>query len=184
MHAGPPPSVPDDDAAALRTVAERWHARGAAAPAPRYAGALVRLVAMAIDIAVLGAFVLPLALAGFAGVKVGLLMLGATPPAGTEDALVSLLVVGWLVMAVTYFTALHRGAGQTIGKALLGIGVRRARDLAAIGTARSLGRALAYGASSSFFGLGFLMVALTPHKRGWHDYLAGTCVVRLAPDEA
>ncbi len=98
--------------------------------------------------------------------------------------LVSLLTIGWIAMAGIYFTALHRGAGQTIGKALLGIGVRRARDLATIGTVRSLIRALAYGASSTFFGLGFLMVMLTPQKRGWHDYLAGTCVVRLAADES
>ena len=166
MHAGPPPPAPDDDVMALPPLTERWSPRVARPPEPRYAGALVRLVAMAIDVMVLGVFTLPLAAAGFVGVKAGLLALGAPPAAGTEDALVSLLSIGWLAMTLVYFTALHRGAGQTIGKALLGIGVRRAGDFATIGTVRSFIRAAAYGVSSTFFGLGFLMIMLTPQKRG------------------
>jgi len=153
------------------------------APRPRYAGFVSRAAAFLIDGAVLGLFALPLAAAGFASVRAGLAALGLPPPAGTEDALRSLLACGWLAMATIYFTTLHAGSGQTIGKALLCIRVR-SNALSDIGTMRSLVRSVGYLTSSTFCGLGFLMVAITPSKRGWHDYLAGTCVVCLAPNEA
>jgi len=170
------------EAAALRAMAGRL--RTSAPPrALRPAGFFVRLFAFVIDLLVLALFTLPLAVAGFAGMRVGLFTIGATPPLGAEEALESFLGLAWLVMAGIYFTALHRGTGQTIGKAAFGIGVRSAGTLAAIGTFRSLVRTLGYVPSAGFFGLGFLSIALTPRKRGWHDYLAGTCVVRLATDE-
>src|SRR5438105_4293623 len=81
--------------------------------------------------------------------------------------------VAWLAMAVIYFTALHSRTGQTIGKATVGIAVRRARDLAGIGVFRSLVRVVGYALSSAGFFLGFLTIILGPRKRGWHDYLAG-----------
>ena len=171
------------EAAALRAMATRL--RTTAPPrAARPAGFVTRVLAFLIDLLVLGLFTVPLAVAGFAGMRVGLFTLGAPAPLGAEEALESFLGLAWLVMAGIYFTALHRGAGQTIGKAAFGIGVRSAGTLAAIGTFRSLVRTFGYILSSTFFGLGFLTVALTPRKRGWHDYLAGTCVVRLATDEA
>lgn len=150
---------------------------------PRYAGFVRRAAAFLIDGTILGIFALPLAVAGYAGVRAGLATLGTPAPAGSEDALRSLLTGAWLTMAAVYFTALHRNGGQTIGKALIGIRVLSSQ-LTAIGTSRSLLRCCGYLLSSSFFGIGFLMVAVTPGKRGWHDYLAGTCVVRLPPDEA
>jgi uncharacterized RDD family membrane protein YckC len=171
------------EAAALRAMATRLRT-GAPARALRPAGFFVRLLAFVVDLLVLALFTVPLAAAGFAGMRAGLFTLGASAPLGAEEALESFLGGAWLVMAGIYFTALHRGGGQTIGKAAFGIGVRSAGTLAAIGTFRSLVRTLGYVLSSSFFGLGFLIVALTPRKRGWHDYLAGTCVVRLAADEA
>ena len=175
----------DAESAAIRELHARWQPyAGAGAPTRRYAGFAPRLAAFLIDGAILAVFALPLAIAGFAGVKAGLSVMRVAAPVEAEDALTSLLSFGWLAMATIYFTALHAGAGQTIGKALLGIRVRSVRDLATIGTARSLMRALGYFASSSLFGFGFLMIAFMPRKRAWHDYLAGTCVVRLARDEA
>jgi uncharacterized RDD family membrane protein YckC len=147
-----------------------------------YAGFLVRLLAFWIDGFVLGLFAVPLAFAGLAGVKAGLLVLGIPAPLDADAAFGSLVASGWAAMAFVYFTALHRGSGQTIGKAVLGIRVR-STDLGAIGTLRSLVRTLGYALSSSFFGFGFLLIALTPRRRGWHDVLAGTCVVHLAPGE-
>jgi uncharacterized RDD family membrane protein YckC len=170
------------EAATLRAMAARLRT-GAPPRALRPAGFFVRLFAFVIDLLVLALFTVPLAVAGFAGMRAGLFTIGATAPLGAEETLESFLVLAWLAMAGIYFTALHRGAGQTIGKAAFGIGVRSAGTLAAIGTFRSLVRTLGYVLSSTLFGLGFLTVALTPRKRGWHDYLAGTCVVRLATDE-
>ncbi len=186
----PPPRAPAarllrsdaDQTAALRDLAERLQSRKETAPV-RYAGFFVRIIAFLVDGAVLGVFGVPLAAAGWFGMRAGALAIGQPPPAETEDAMLTILAVAWLVMATIYFTVLHHRFGQTIGKSLLGLRVQTV-DAEPVGTIRSLVRALGYAVSSSFFGFGFLLVALTPHKRGWHDFLAGTCVVRSARDEA
>lgn len=174
------PSV--DQAALLRELAERLHVRRAE-PVVHYAGFFVRVVAFLIDGALLVAFGLPLAAAGYWGIRAGLIFLGHDVPIEPDEALVTLLMLAWFAMATAYFTILHRAYGQTIGKSFLGIAVRTLH-LHDVGYGRALLRTLAYALSSSFFGFGFLLVALTPRKRGWHDFLAGTCVVRLGAEEA
>ncbi len=170
-----------DQSAALRDLAERLQSRKE--PPVRYAGFFVRVIAFLVDSIVLIAFGIPLAAAGWLGMRAGALALGQPPPSEVDEAMLTLLVAAWFGMATIYFTVLHRRFGQTIGKSLLRL---RVQTLGAerIGTFRSLVRALGYAISSSFFGFGFLLVALTPRKRGWHDFLAGTCVVRLAREEA
>jgi uncharacterized RDD family membrane protein YckC len=153
------------------------------APAVHYAGFWVRTVALAIDVVVLAIFTGPLVLAGLAGLQAGMLALGEPAPPLFDESLVALLSPAFSTMAIVYFTILHGGDGRTIGKAAVGIRVRSS-DLREIGLARSLVRTLGYVVSSFLFGLGFLFAALTPRKRAWHDYLAGTCVVRLSPEEA
>jgi len=156
------------------------------APAPppvEYVGYSVRATALAMDLIILGASGVPLFLAGTAGVRAGFVFLDIPAPVTTEAALATLAPSAWGVMALAYFTLLHRGHGQTIGKAAVGIRVR-SRNLEAIGTVRSLLRAFSYFLSSTLFGAGFLLAALTPRHRAWHDYVAGTCVVRTAPEEA
>jgi len=133
---------------------------------------------------VLTGFGVPLAAAGWFGMYAGALALGQPAPAvETDETWLTLLTFAWFAMATLYFTILHRSFGQTIGKSMLGLRVQTL-DAKRLGTVRSLVRALAYAVSSSFLGFGFLLVALTPRKRGWHDFLAGTCVVRLAREEA
>lgn len=179
----PAADLPDDEAAALRATASRLRAhRSAPVRAPSHAGFLVRLFAFAIDDLVLTAFAAPLGAAGFAGVRVGFMYLGTPAPPDTEATLEWLIAGAWTIMAVVYFTLLHAGAGQTIGKAVVGIRVRT-MDRAAVGVTRSLVRTLGYFVSSACGGLGFLLIAVSPSKRGLHDRLAGTYVHHLAPDE-
>ncbi len=186
----------EDETAALRAVAESMaRHRGTERLAPtalaaselrpvHRAGFVIRFVALAIDLVVLALFAGPLALAVIYGVKTGLVASKTTVRfVETEEALVQLVGYAWLAMVALYFAAMHRRTGQTIGKGVLGIAVRRARDLAGIGIVRSVARVLGYGLSASFFFVGFLSVMLNPRKRGWHDYLTGTCVVHLAPEE-
>src|SRR5882672_10105034 len=187
----------DAEAQELRELAERIAERRAAsralarqphAPGERpahYAGIVIRLVAFAIDVVVLIACTVPLTIAALYGIKMGLAASGTDVDlVQTEETWSRLIAVAWLAMDVIYFTALHSRTGQTIGKATVGIAVRRARDLAGIGVFRSLVRVVGYALSSAGFFLGFLTIILGPRKRGWHDYLAGTCVVHLAPEEA
>ena len=192
-------AIPADDeseADALRQVAERISRRRAlrdeiGGPArastvrPRhYAGFVIRVLALAIDILVLFVFALPLSTAVVFGVKAGLLASGTRSVSiDSEAAITQLVSLAWFAMAALYFVLLHRETGQTIGKAVVGIAVRSARDLAGIGIIRSVVRMLGYVLSGAFLFVGFLTVIFSPRKRGWHDYLAGTCVVHLAPEE-
>ncbi len=185
------PSV--DQTALLRDLAERLHTRPADAAerpkgerreaAVRYAGFVRRVTAFVVDGVVLSAFGVPLAAAGYSGIRAGMLFLGRPTPVDVDEALLTLLIAAWFVMAIVYFTLLHRTFGQTIGKSLLGIAVRTI-ELRDIGLVRALLRTLGYAVSSSFFGFGFFLAAITPRRRAWHDFLAGTCVVRLAAEEA
>ncbi|MSP48513.1 MAG: RDD family protein [Alphaproteobacteria bacterium] len=97
---------------------------------------------------------------------------GGVEAAGGLSALVGLLYeVG---MTASRYQA-------TIGKLALGLRVvdNEGRRLT---FARSLGRWFAKILSALLFGIGFLMVAFTHRKRGLHDMLAGTLVLRMAPD--
>jgi len=78
----------------------------------------------------------------------------------------------------TYFTIFTGIEGQTFGKRLMGIRVLRL-DGSRVTYARSLARYLAYTVSLLPLGVGFLVIAMTPNKRGWHDYLCDTIVVKV-----
>jgi uncharacterized RDD family membrane protein YckC len=78
-----------------------------------------------------------------------------------------------LTLYVAGFLAAH---GQTPAKALLGIRVVN-RDGGKPTFLRALVRGLIFSLSVYFFGLPLLYVLLNPHRRGFHDYAADTCVV-------
>jgi uncharacterized RDD family membrane protein YckC len=69
----------------------------------------------------------------------------------------------------------------TLGKLALGLRVvdSNGRRLT---FGHALGRWLAKLVSALLLSIGFLMVAFTDRKRGLHDMLAGTLVLRMAPD--
>jgi uncharacterized RDD family membrane protein YckC len=81
-------------------------------------------------------------------------------------------------LAVAYFTYNTGKWGQTLGKAWLGLKVVR-QDGSGLTYWRSFGRYWAYYLSTIPLLLGFIMIALTSHKRGLHDYVSDTRVIRL-----
>ncbi len=68
--------------------------------------------------------------------------------------------------------------GATVGKAFFGLRVVRASDGGPVGWPRALLRWVGYMVSALPLGLGFLAIALDPRRRGWHDRIAGTVVMR------
>ena len=82
-----------------------------------------------------------------------------------------------LVVPAAYFVLCHGTAGQTLGKRLLGV---RVVDEGGepIGYLRALGRFVAMVVAALPFGLGLVMAAFRRDRRGLHDLLAGTSVVR------
>jgi len=82
-----------------------------------------------------------------------------------------------VLLNMTYFTYFHGTIGQTPGKKLLGLKVI---DIS--GGKMTLGisflRWVGYIISKLFLFLGFIWIAFDRRKQGWHDKIAGTCVIR------
>jgi uncharacterized RDD family membrane protein YckC len=76
----------------------------------------------------------------------------------------------------TYFLFFWILAGQTPGKYVLGIRVVRlnGRRMTLLSGIRRL---LGYAACILSLGIGFLWVLIDDRRQGWHDKIAGTCVI-------
>jgi uncharacterized RDD family membrane protein YckC len=94
------------------------------------------------------------------------------------DLVAQALGQSWhLVVPAAYFVLSHGTAGQTLGKRLLGV---RVVDESGepIGYLRALGRGLATIVAAIPLGLGLAAAWLRRDRRGLHDLLAGTRVIR------
>ncbi len=121
-----------------------------------YAGFWIRFLAYIIDGVILAVinFVLALVVGGGAGATA--LQIAVGP-----------------VYVIGFWTA----AGATPGKMALGLRIIT-DDGQPIGLGRSIVRYLGYIVSAIILLIGFLMIAFTREKRGLHDFIAGTVVVR------
>jgi uncharacterized RDD family membrane protein YckC len=87
------------------------------------------------------------------------------------------LVLGFIIGAAYqwYFLTQHRG--QTPGKMLLGIRVRKTNRRKLTG-ADAVVRYFGYYVNTFFFLLGWIWALFDDNHQGWHDKLAGTVVVQ------
>jgi uncharacterized RDD family membrane protein YckC len=137
---------------------------------PACAGAVTRLTAHVVDLAVLsvvstvGAVAATFLVAVVTGHQLGV--------AGDRELAGAALVLWW----VAYFGGSWALAGRTPGMALLGLRVVRP-DGARAGLRPSLVRALTFPLSVALLGLGFVGILVHPQRRALHDLLAGTVVV-------
>ncbi len=83
------------------------------------------------------------------------------------------------LLIVAYHVGFWRASGQTPGKWIMGIRVVPSGG-GKLGLARCLLRLVGYLFSTAPLYLGFAWI-LGPQRRGWHDRLAGTEVVYVAP---
>ncbi len=89
---------------------------------------------------------------------------------------VLLLVV--LLLILLYFPFFWARGGQTPGMWLFGLRVVRDRDGGRIGWGTALLRTLGMYAASAVFYLGFIWILIDKRRRGFHDLIAGTVVVK------
>jgi uncharacterized RDD family membrane protein YckC len=87
-----------------------------------------------------------------------------------------MLTWGWIGLATVYFVMFHGMEGKTIGKWMLGLRVVGTED-------RPVSYKQAFLRWVGMVGfapivLGFLWVIWNREKRGWHDFLARTWVIR------
>ncbi|MFN2203597.1 MAG: RDD family protein [Caldilineaceae bacterium] len=84
---------------------------------------------------------------------------------------ISLFIMIWLYPALFWMIN-----GQTIGKRIMGLRVVR-MDGSEMTFWRGLIRVFGYWVSAVALFLGFIWVLFSNQRRGWHDRLAGTCVI-------
>lgn len=151
--------------------------RAASRPSLAYAGFFRRAAATLVDVPFL--LVLTVLAMGLAS----LAAMGGGTVAGDLTPEVELLALGAgvamaLVVSLAYQAVCWGQGGQTPGKMLLRVKVVR-WDGEEIGYGRAFVRGMGYYLSFALLGMGFLWVLVDPRRRGLHDVLAGTAVIRV-----
>jgi uncharacterized RDD family membrane protein YckC len=144
-----------------------WDARPAAA-AVAYGGFWIRVVAYIIDAILLG--IVGAVLFSLFGISF------TEPDLENYDPTINLVsfVIGWLYFAL--MESSERGA--TVGKMAMGLRVVTS-DGQRLSFMNATGRYFAKIISAIILGIGFLMIAFTDKKRGLHDMIAGTLVIKV-----
>jgi len=144
----------------------------------RYAGFWVRVLAYFIDYLLLFAanmiLFIPL------GFLVGLATAGGTQEISDESAALIGLLYYVVVFAIVwlYYALMESSRAQgTLGKRALGLIVTDSRG-GRLTFARATGRYFAKLLSGFMFCIGYLMVAFSDRKRGLHDLIAETYVLK------
>lgn len=148
--------------------------RSASPPVP--GGAFRRFVAFQVDQLIWGA--LWLLLSGWVGVVYLSVSRWPGDPRGLA-VLAGLLAALGISLHAIYWVVFVGGCGQTPGKMLLDLAVI-SPDGSSVGYGRSACRWVGMVVAALPLGLGFLGLLVTRERRGLHDWLAGTCVVRAA----
>jgi uncharacterized RDD family membrane protein YckC len=156
------------------------------APGVRFAGHGARLGAYVLDAILVGLVATVLLLI----VMVPLFgaLVGAAGPDGEIDssdlgavgASAGFFILGVLVISVfslLYFPFFWARGGATPGMKVAGIRVVNDRDGSRIGWGAALLRLVGWWVSAAVFYIGFVWILVDSRRRGWHDLLAGTCVI-------
>ena len=134
-----------------------------------YGGFWIRLVAYIIDAIILGI------VGAILGAIFGLsLMSGADMEHYDPTLNIVSLIIGWLYFAL--FESSERGA--TPGKMALGLRVVTG-DGKRLSFLNATGRYFAKIVSALILFIGFIMIGFTQHKRGLHDMMANTLVIKV-----
>ena len=81
------------------------------------------------------------------------------------------------IVGAIYYTVGVSALSTTLGKRALGLYVLR-RDGTKVGGLRAFGRHVASGLSALLLGIGYLMIGFSSDKRGLHDHICDTVVVK------
>jgi uncharacterized RDD family membrane protein YckC len=156
----------------------------AAVPTARYGGFWIRLLAHLIDHVILGAVAAPLFFILVLPAMLRVIHEAERNQEPSPELIVAIVgsVFIYVVLAFVgqwlYEALLTSSSWQaTLGKRVLQLKVTDELGNR-IGFGRATGRFFAKILSSMFFCIGFIMVGLTDRKRGLHDMLAGTLVMR------
>ena len=151
----------------------------------RYGGFWIRFIAFIIDgilLYVLSIIIAVFIYAGINGPSSESSLLSAIQSSNAIDnstvsSFIGLVFLTGFITTIVYSTVAIGIWGRTIGKAALKLKVVKP-DGSRVSYWRAFGRSLAYILNWFIFGLGFLVIAFTSKKRGLHDYICDTVVVK------
>lgn len=147
------------------------------APGVEFAGFGARLIAYIVDgfiasiiIFGLSFFLIPLAIGTSNGDQIS----------GLGAATLTVWVGIVILVSLLYFPFFWQRSGQTPGMRMLGIRVVRDRDGGKIGWLSAILRYIGYAINGIIPGLpiGWLWVLVDKRRRGWHDLIGGTVVIK------
>jgi len=144
-----------------------WDAQPAGTTQVAYGGFWIRLVAYIID-----AILISIAY-GVVGTVMGVNIFNPDIENYSPTANLISLVIGWLYFAL--MESSERGA--TVGKMAMGLRVVTS-DYKRLSFLNATGRYFAKIISALILCIGFIMIAFTDKKRGLHDMMAGTLVIK------
>jgi len=144
-----------------------WDARPASPDHVAYGGFWIRFVAYIIDAILLGI------VGGVVASLFGVSMMQTDWEQYDPTINLVSLVVGWL-----YFALLESSErGATVGKMAMGLRVVTSQGQR-LSFMNATGRYFAKFISAIILGIGFIMIAFTDKKRGLHDIIADTLVIK------
>jgi len=150
------------------TTPSTWQApEPEAGPAPGvvFADPGSRLVAYIIDIVVtFGIIIVLVIVTGLAAVITPFL------------AIVPVLAI--LVVPLIYFPYYWQKSGQTPGMKMMSIKVVRDSDGGPVSWGAAILRLIGYWVSGAVFYIGYIWIFIDKRKRGWHDLIASTVVIK------
>jgi len=140
-------------------------------PARQSAGLFARLIAVIIDLMILvvvdvGVVYFTMKLCGITFFELGILP--------------KVPLLGFLILENGGYLVGFTAGGQTLGKMVMGIRVVSSDEHQPLGVGRALERTLLWTILAAPAGLGLLTAFFSPDRRGLHDRLAGTRVVRAS----
>ena len=137
-----------------------------------------RLLAYLIDVLIVGAVVALLAIA----LAIPMAAIAGAAPVETMSApmwlFVSLIVISALAVSFGYFPWFWARSGSTPGMRMTGLKVVRDTDGGSLSAGQALLRLVGYWISAAVMYLGFAWILIDERRRGWHDLIAGTVVIK------
>jgi uncharacterized RDD family membrane protein YckC len=173
---GSDPGAPESALPSVLSASSEWELPEELDPTSGHAfgGFAVRLVAYLIDWSFV---VIVLAMIFVVGSEITTLVdLGGDRNAAY--AVAALIILAALLVGFGYFPWFWARGGQTPGMRLFALKVVRDTDGGPVSAGGAMLRLVGYGIAGALVGLGYIWIFIDERRRGWHDLLAGTCVIR------
>ncbi len=146
------------------------------APGVKFAGPGARLIAYLVD-SIIQACVFFVLFVVLSLVLVGAVSTDSGAIKGTAIVASLLAVLGFFLFALVYFPWFWSRGGQTPGMKLTHVKVVRDLDGGPVSVGSAVLRLVGYWINQIAFYIGFLWIFVDKRHRGWHDLIAGTCVI-------